>query len=578
MKLNILRQHMKEHDISAVVIPTADMHLSEYISDYYKLREYLSGFTGSAGTLVVTMDKAGLWTDGRYYIQAEKELYDGITLFRASEKDCVKIHEFLKAEIPPKASVGLDGRLFSKKYLDEFIVKMGDISVKPDYDAAEIWELRPDEPLEKAFVLDEKYAGESADDKIAKIREKMDKEGFSHYLTAMPECVMWLLNIRGNDVKNTPVMLSYLLVTQKRVILYAENKKITPEVATYLKAHNIEVADYGKIYADIQNLSEDSYVATDFSLTNYALVNNISCAKKNIKDFIYQIKCIKSGIETENIKEAYIKENISLTKAMYEIYHTEGLDECDVVDIIEKHRSKCKEYFSPSFDTIAAFGENAAMMHYSPEKGKCAKIEGSGLLLIDTGSQYYMGTTDTTRTLAIGSISQEEKEMLTLVLKANINLATAVFPEGTTFSAIDALARGVIWGKGLDYRCSTGHGVGYMLSVHEGPPRISQQCADIIRPYMTVTNEPGVYMEGRYGIRIENHMCVKEHSLSEYGRFLCFDILNYCPIGTADLETSLLTKEECRWINSYNERCAELLTAHLTKEEEKWLKAYTKAV
>ncbi len=578
MRLDILRKHMKEHDISAVVIPTADMHLSEYISDHYKLREYLSGFTGSAGTLVVTMDKAGLWTDGRYYIQAEKELFDGITLFKASEKGCVKIYDFLKKELSENDTVGMDGRLFSKKYLDEFISKMGAISVKTDYDASEIWIGRPSVPCKKTFVLDEKYAGESVKSKILRVREEMKKGSFTHYICAVPECIMWLLNIRGSDVENTPVALSYLVMTARGVTIYIDKEKLTEEVTAHLKLHNIKVADYDNIYDDVEKIGEDNFASIDFSVSNYMLVEKLSCAKKNTKDFIYYLKTVKNSTETENIKKAYIKENVALTKAFYEIYHSENLDECDVVQIIEKYRRKNDSYIEPSFSTIAAFGENAAMMHYSPEKEKCAKIGRNGLLLIDTGSQYLEGTTDTTRTLALGEVTDEEKEMLTLVLKGNINLSTAVFPDGTTFNTIDVLARKPIWKKGLDYRCSTGHGVGYLLSVHEGPARISTACTEKIMVNMTVTNEPGVYMEGRFGIRIENHLRVVEHSTTEYGKYLCFETLNYCPIGTDAIKKELLSGDEIRWLNKYNEKVRELISPYLAKEEVQWLTAYTKAI
>ncbi len=566
---------MKKNNISAVVIPTADMHLSEYISDHYKLREYLSGFTGSAGTLVVTMDDAGLWTDGRYYIQAEKELCKGITLYRASEKDCVKIYDYLKQKLAENDTVGLDGRLFSKKYLDEFIAKLDGISVNTDNDASAVWENRPAEPLEKAFVLDEKYSGESVEEKLSKVRDLMKKEGFTHYITGSPECVMWLLNIRGNDVRHTPVMLSYLVVTDKDVTLYTKYEKIEGEVADYLKKHNIKTAEYNSIYEDLAKLGENDYAAADFSVTNYSLVNNLGCAKKNVKDFIINLKCIKNDTETENIRKAYIKENVALTKAFYEIYHSDCITECDVVNIIEKYREKQEGYISPSFDTIAAFGPNAAMMHYSPDKEKCAKIEQNGLLLIDTGGQYFEGTTDTTRTLALGEITQEEKEALTLVLKGNISLASAVFPDGTKCSEIDALSRSVFWKKGLDYRCSTGHGVGYLLGVHEGPQRLSVACNEVLKVGMTITDEPGIYMKNEYGIRTENHLVVKDAFQTEYGKFLCFELLNYCPIGTKSLLTDILTTEEKTYINEYNEKCRELILPHLSEEESKWLISYT---
>lgn len=578
-RIEALHKHMKEHNISAVVIPTADMHLGEYICDNYKLREYLSGFTGSAGTLVVTENEAGLWTDGRYYIQAEKELSgSGIKLYRASEKNCVKIYEYLKEKLSPTDTVGLDGRLFSKKYLDKFISELSGISVNTDYDPSQIWENRPEEPLEKAFVLDEKYCGKSVGAKISAVREKMKAESFTHYLVALPECIMWLLNIRGNDIKHTPVMLSYLLMTRKSVILYTKREKLTDKVSEHLKTHNIEVADYENIYTDTAQIGDESYLAADFSMVNYSLISKTSCAKKDIKDFIFNLKCIKNDTEIENIKNAYLKENIALTKSFYEIYHSENIDEYDVAEIIEKHRRVYDEYFSPSFDTIAAFGENAAMMHYAPSKEMCARIGKSGLLLIDTGGQYYAGTTDTTRTLAIGTLTKEQQENLTLVLKGHIQMACAVFPEGTRCSELDALARMPLWKRGLDYRCSTGHGVGYMLSVHEGPQRLSSACNEKLAVNMTVTNEPGVYIEGEYGIRTENHLCVREHSQTEYGKYLCFEVLNFCPIGTDVLDTKLLSKDEISWINEYNQKCRELLIPHLTKEEAQWLIAYTKTI
>ena len=575
-KLKILRQYMKEQNLSAVVIPTADMHLSEYISEHFKLRQYISGFTGSAGTLAVTEAEAGLWTDGRYYIQAEHELLgSGISLYRASEKETVKLHEFLKESLSENDTVGLDGRLFSKKYLDSFISNLGNIKVNTDCDIAQIWENRPPMPMEKAFLLAEKYNGENVSSKISRVRKIMQKNSFTHYVVSAPECIMWLLNIRGNDVKDTPVVLSYLMISQKKAILYVQAEKLTREVSAYLKEHNIEVAEYEKIYEDVQGLNDCDYTAVDFSLTNYSLVNKIASPKKDFKDIIYNLKCVKNNVEIENIKKTYIKENVALTKAFYEIYHSENIDECDAVEIIERYRRENAEYISPSFDTIAAYGKNAAMMHYSPDKEKCARIGKNGLLLIDTGGQYFEGTTDTTRTLALEEISQEEKEAITLVLKGNISLASAVFPDGTKCSEIDALARSVFWKKGLDYRCSTGHGVGYLLGVHEGPQRLSVSCNEVLKVGMTITDEPGIYMENEYGIRTENHLVVREAFQTEYGKFLCFEVLNYCPIGTESLLTEILTTEEKNYINEYNKKCRELILPHLSEEESKWLISYT---
>ena len=575
-KIDALRKLMKENKISAAVIPTADPHLDEYIPGYYKFRQHVSGFTGSAGTLVVTEQKAGLWTDGRYYIQAENELSgSGIVLYRASEKETKKIHEFLRENLDSGSVVGIDGRLFSKKYLEEFILKLGNIKTDTDFDPSQIWEGRPLLPCEKAFVLSEEFCGESVASKIKRIYEVMEKESFTHYLVSSPECIMWLLNIRGNDVENTPVMLSYLLIGKKTITIYVDKNKITQEVSHHLKLHNIEVAEYEKIYEDVAVLKKEDYMAADFSLTNYSLVNRASCPKKDYKDIIYKLKCIKNETEIKNIRKAYIKENAALTKAFYEIYNSDSIDECDVTTIIEKYRSLNEGYFSPSFSTIAAYGANAAMMHYGPQKKVCSKIEKKGMLLIDTGGQYFEGTTDTTRTLVMGDLSDEESENLTLVLKGHIKLAEAVFPEGTKCCEIDALARMPLWKNGIDYRCGTGHGVGYMLGVHEGPQRLSATCVQRLECGMTITNEPGVYTKGKYGIRTENHLCVTKKFATEYASFLCFEVLNYCPIGTQGLKKKLLTDEEKLWINEYNKKCRELITPYLAEEEELWLISYT---
>lgn len=574
----LLRSYMNENKISACIIPTSDPHLSEYIPEHYKLREYLSGFTGSAGTLVVTENESVLWTDGRYYVQAEKELSgSGITLYRASEPGCIKIYEFLKEKLPENSTVGVDGKLFSKNGLDRIIKELEKKNIKVDAEfyPDTIWEERPRFPFEKAFLLPEEYCGESVDEKIIKIREMMKKEKVTCYLSSLPECIMWFLNIRGNDIKHTPVMLSYLLFEEKRICLYVHKEKIENDVQRHLKEHNIELRAYDDIYDDLKNIGKDSLLAADFDLCNYNLLLSLKCAYKNIKDFIYYLKCIRTQKEVSNLKNAYIKENVALTKSFYTIYHKKGIDECDVSDIIEENRKKMEGYFSPSFDTIAAFGANAAMMHYCAQKGKCAKLREDGLLLIDTGGQYFEGTTDTTRTLVLGKISKEQKENLTLVLKGNIALSNAVFPKGAKGRDVDILARGPLWKKGLDYRCGTGHGVGYFLGVHEGPQRISPSSEEELLPMMTITNEPGVYVKDGYGIRIENHLCVKEKGETEYGKFLFFEVLNYCPIGTEPLLAELLTSDEKAWLNSYNETCRKLLNPFLTEEENRWLKTYT---
>lgn len=578
-RLELLRQYMKEQGVSACIIPTADPHLSEYIPRHYKLREYLCGFTGSAGTLVVTDKESALWTDGRYYIQAEKELSGTETmLYRASEKNCLKITQYLEQRLEKTATVGVDGRLFSKKRLEDIIMELAPIKVNTTFDAACIWTDRPCFPMEKAFILDEKYCGESVCDKILRVKNAIKHKNFTHYLVCSPENIMWLLNIRGNDVSYTPVMLCYALISESEVILYSYKEKIDVLVAEHLKTHNIKVADYENVYGELKKLGEESVLATDFRAANYNLLSNVTCACIDTEDIIESFKAVKNNTEIENIKKAYIKENVALTKSFYAIYKRANLTEWDVCSIIEENRRKLDGYISPSFETIAAYGANAAIIHYAPKSENSAPIKKQGMLLIDTGGQYIEGTTDTTRTLVLGDIPYEQREMLTLVLKGNIALATTVFPEKSRGCDLDSIARIPLWKKGLDYRYSTGHGIGYLLSVHEGPHRISSASTYELEVNMTVSDEPGVYVENEYGIRIENHLCIRNFSESEYGKFLSFEVLNYCPIGTNGLLAELFDADEKKWLNEYNRNCYELISPYLDEEEKEWLKIYSKEI
>ena len=560
--IELLRKEMKKHNIDACIVPTADPHLSEYIPDCYKLRQWLCGFTGSAGELVVTKSESGLWTDGRYYIQAEMD----------------KIYEYLVNSLKKNDRVGIDGKMFSKSsadLLEKKLRKKGIVLIN-DFDPSVIWESRPPQPKGKAFILDEKYTGESAVSKINRVRSKMAEDKAEYFITASLEEIMWLLNIRGSDIAHTPVMLCYFMLSQKEAFLYADQEKLTDDVKRYLTKLDVKIKNYNDIYYDIKKLGKRETAAIDFSKTNSLLVDTIKCAVNDIKSYIDIMKCIKNPVEIENIKKAYLKENVALIKSFYEIYNTEKtLSECKVSDIIEKNRKSQENYLYPSFETIAAYGKNAAMMHYSPDRDNDVKIKHSGMLLIDTGAQFPEGTTDTTRTLILGDITEEEAENYTLVLKGNIALASAVFPYKTKCCELDALARNALWKKGLDYRCSTGHGVGHVLSVHEGPVRISAMCDLVLEKGMTVTDEPGVYKEDCYGIRIENHLFVKEKDNTEYGKFLCFEPLNYCPIGTKYLRKDLLTQEEICYINDYNEKTVELYKEKMTAEEYQWLKIYT---
>ena len=523
------------------------------------------------------MEKSGLWTDGRYYIQAEAELRGTETkLYKASEKETVKIEDYIFDALSKGDVLGVDGRLFSKNYLEKLIEKLSKKSIKVDFlfDGGAIWKDRPPMPSGEVWVLQEKYCGESTEEKLKRVREKMKELDINLYVTSMADSVMWLYNLRGSDIESTPVSLSYAAVTLNEAFIFINKQKLSCHTQAYLKAHNIKIGGYDEIY-DFSKLKGNLKCGADFSKINFALASSMGSDTKNIEDIVEELKAVKNETELKNIKNAYIKENTALIKSFYEIYNSDNITEFDVVQIIEKHRKALEGYIYPSFQTIAAYGANGAMMHYAPSENNCAKIKKEGMLLIDTGGQYWEGTTDTTRTLIMGEITREEAHNYTLVLKANLALSGAVFKKGLAGRDVDILPRSVLYKEGLDYRCGTGHGVGYLLCVHEGPQRISPLCNTPLTEGMTVTDEPGVYTEGRYGIRIENHLAVKHVMKTEYGDFLGFDVLNYCPIGTKGLEKEILSEKEIEIINEYNDKCIELVGQYLTKEELQWLKIYT---
>ncbi len=570
---------MEECGIAACVIPTSDAHMSEYLCDRFKTREYFCPFTGSAGTLVVTQKKSALWTDGRYYLQAEEELAGTETvLVKSGEKGSVRVEEFLTQELKAEECAAVDGRMFSfngikkmKKHLSEH-----GILLKCDFDPTRVMNNVPPMPKGKAYAQSDELSGESVKEKITRIRQRLKEKGGTYYLTGLTDCVCWALNLRADDVKYTPVMLAFLIISANEVRLFTDREKLG-DVTAHIKENNIIVENYDDVYEAVRKAAENATVMCDFDMTNALLVQAAGGRAVHCADIVSELKAVKNKTEINNIKKAYITESVALIKTFYKLYGSMELKtEYDVSEEIEKNRKMSGEYLYPSFETIAAFGKNAAMMHYAPKKESSAKLEKNGLLLIDTGGQYFGGTTDTTRTLVFGRISRAQARHYTLVLKANIALASTTFPSGCAGRDIDSIARNVLWKEGLDYRCGTGHGVGYTLCVHEGPQRISPKGEYPLCENMTVTNEPGYYKDGEYGIRTETHMRVIKKKETEYGTFLGFENLGFCPIGTKGVLKHLLTKEEKAYINAYNENCAALYKEFLTAEEYKWLKKYTK--
>lgn len=578
-RLNALRGYMEKCKVAACVIPTSDAHMSEYLCDCFKTREYFCPFTGSAGTLVVTKSKSALWTDGRYYLQAEEELAGTETvLVKSGEKGSVRVEEFLSHELRNGQCAALDGRMFSfngikkmRKHLSEH-----GILLKCDFDPSRAANNVPLMPKGKAYAQSDELSGESVKEKITRIRQRLKEKGGTYYLTGLTDCICWALNLRADDVKYTPVMLAFLMISESEVRLFTDREK-TANVKAHIEENSIIVEDYDDIYNAVRETEENETVVCDFDMTNVLLVQAAGSRAVHCTDIVSELKAVKNETEINNIKKAYIAENVALIKTFYRLYNsTEIKTEYDVSEEIEKNRKMSGEYLYPSFETIAAFGKNAAMLHYAPKKESSAKLKKNGLLLIDTGGQYFGGTTDTTRTLVFGRITREQARHYTLVLKANIALSNALFPSGCAGRDIDSLARAVLWKEGLDYRCGTGHGVGYMLCVHEGPQRISPKGEYPLCENMTVTNEPGYYKDGEYGIRTETHMRVIKKKETEYGTFFGFENLGFCPIGTNGILKHILTKEEKEYINAYNGSCVMLYKEFLSAEEYKWLKKYTK--
>ncbi|MGM9552093.1 MAG: aminopeptidase P family protein [Clostridia bacterium] len=583
-KVALLRNEMDKNNLKGYIIPTGDPHISEYVADFYRFRRWISGFTGSAGTFALTDKKSGLWTDGRYYIQAEIELSGSeIVLYRAYEPNVISYIEFFCEELREGDRVGIDGKLFSKNAVTNMQKKFNEkgIELVVDMDLSYIWERRDSLPYTKLFLHDEKYTGESAESKVNRLRENMRKEKVDYYATGTLDAVMWLYNVRANDVHCCPFALSYALITENEAIFYVSGKQMTDEVKAYLDKNGVTVKEYDEIYSDLAALNTGK-IALNGADTNYMLFKAAGCEVKETANFIEKMKAVKNEVENENLKNAYIKDCVALVKGFYKIYNAESgsMREKDVCDILLEERGKQEGNLGASFDTIAAYKSNAAMMHYSPNENNSAVIEKSGMLLIDSGGQYYDGTTDITRTLILGKISDEEKKAYTLTLKGNIALCRAKFLKGATGSCLDVLARQFLWNEGIDYKCGTGHGVGYLLNVHEGPqgfgPRMRYTAP--LELGMNVTVEPGVYKEGKYGIRIENDVIVVPFTQNSDGEFYQFEMISYCPIDTRAVDKNLLTDDEIKWLNDFHEKVYEKLSPYLSEDERAWLLNETKAI
>ena len=603
-RLDALRKLMKERGMDAYMIPTADFHESEYVGEHFKCREYMTGFTGSAGTALITMDEACLWVDGRYYVQAAAQLKDStVTMMKMGQEGVPSLGAYLEDKMPEGGCLGFDGRVVNAAEglaLEEMLRERGArISYGEDL-AGMIWQERPELSAEPAWVLDERYAGKSALDKIADVREAMEKAHASvHVLTSLDD-IAWLLNIRGNDILYNPVVLSYALVTMDQLYLFVNSSVLEGKaypyledekgisVREYLERTGVTVMPYDGVYDMVEGLKNEK-VLLEKCRINYAVYRLIDGSNKVIDRMnpTASMKAVKNDVEIENEKRAHIKDGVAMTKFIYWLKKNTGripMDEISVSDYLGKLRMDQEGCIGLSFATISAYGAHGAMCHYSATPESSIPLEPRGLYLIDSGGQYYEGTTDITRTIAMGPVTDEEKEHFTLVLMSMLRLGDVKFLHGCRGLSLDYAAREPLWRRGLNYEHGTGHGVSYLSSVHERPNGIrfkmvpERQDNAVMEAGMITSDEPGVYIEGSHGIRTENLVLCVEDEKNEYGQFLRFEYLTYVPIDLEVIDREIMTERDVELLNRYHEQVYEKISPYLDEDERVWLAEATRAV
>ncbi len=587
-RIEALRSFLKQKDIKAFIVPSTDPHMSEYVAPHWEARQWISGFTGSAGTIVITETEVGLWTDSRYFLQAAEQLQGtGIELYKEKTVSTPSVAEFLKAKLTKGDAVGVDGKVFSlsaAKSLQQELSEKGielKITSDPFYT---IWEDRPPIPLSPVFILPLKYTGESCQKKVDRIRKKMKSDNIDVTLITALDEIAWVLNLRGNDVHCNPVFVSFLLIGHQDATLYIDTRKLTPEVKNYLDDCQVKVCDYKIFYESLEENTNGHSVLADPAYLNYAIYQGFSKQGRLIerKTYVALMKAIRNQTEIDNLHQVMIRDGIAMVKFLKwldteaEIFHE---TEMSVDRKLHALRAAQPNYIGESFDTIAGYGAHGAIVHYEATPETDAPLESKGFLLLDSGGQYLDGTTDITRTIPLGYLTQEEKENYTLILKGHIDLAMAIFPVGTRGSQVDILARLPIWKRHMNYLHGTGHGVGAFLNVHEGPHSIRMEENPVtLQAGMTVTDEPGLYIAGSHGIRTENILLVVPAGEGMFGDYLKFETVTLCPIDKRPIIQDLLSKEEIDWLNQYHQRVYDLLASQLDYDERYWLANATSAL
>ncbi|MCM1033330.1 MAG: aminopeptidase P family protein [Odoribacter sp.] len=592
MKYNVqtalasLRGLMKSRGISATIIPQADPHISEYISDHWQARRHLSGFTGSAGDLVVTLDKALLWTDSRYFLQAAEQLGGSeIQLMKDGIPGTPSITSWLCSNLKAGEKTGIDGMVFSVAAKEDLLMHLqaAGIVLVSDFDVMDqVWTDRPALPSAQVFVHPEEYAGCDAHTKISMVLDKASAAGAGAIFISALDEIAWLLNIRSRDVKYNPVVTAFLYLSQGNgSTLLVDPSKISDEVSIYLKNQGVSIIPYADVKTFVASLPADSRILVDPTRNSAAIVELIGDRAVKHDSPVMLLKAVKNETQITGTRQAMVRDGVAMVKALCEIQNTVkaggNISEMDVAHILRKYRSAGELYFDESFGTIAGYGPHGAIVHYEADEKSNSTLAPQGLLLIDSGAQYLDGTTDITRTIALGEPTATERRDFTLVMKGHIALGSAIFPEGTTGHQLDALARQFLWREGLSYLHGTGHGVGHFLNVHEGPQSIRLNYVPTpLQPGMITSNEPGLYREGIHGIRCENLVLTTEAMTTEFGRFYRFETLTLCPFDRSLFDTSIMSTQEIEWVNEYHRHVAHTLSPLLEGDALQWLINNTK--